>query len=124
VNSGGGFWADGNGSCDAVVVRNSAALGNAANSGWTRNVSGRTDLINFTSDRDCSSWKGSTVLTDSKVRSSDGCDGSIAGTGASITLNTSFLDHPRWRQEMCTDAGVTRGWCGTTKTLSEYLASF
>jgi uncharacterized protein YjdB len=124
VNSRGAYWAEGNGSCDGVIVRNTAALGNVSSGGWTRNVSGRTDLINFTSDRDCRSWEGTTELTNSSVRSSDGCNGSTSGAGASITLNTAFLDNPRWRQEMCTDAGVTRGWCATTKTLSEYLASF
>jgi uncharacterized protein YjdB len=124
VNSRGAYWAEGNGSCDGVVVRNSAAFGNVSSGGWTRNVAGRTDLINFSSDRDCRSWEGTTELTNSNVRASDGCNGSTSGAGASITLNTAFLDNPRWRQEMCTDAGVTRGWCGTTMTLSEYLASF
>lgn len=124
VNSRAAYYAEGNGSCDAVVVRNSAAFGNGSNGGWTRNVSGRTDLINFSSDRDCRSFKGTTVLTDSEVSGSDGCTGSTSGAGAAITLNTAFLDNPRWRQEMCTDAAVTRGWCGTNLPLSEYLASF
>jgi hypothetical protein len=129
VNSRAGFYAEGRGTCDSVVVRNSAVLASGSASGnrwgYNRNVSGKTNLVNFTSDGFCSAWDGSNVLTDSKVSGPiNGCTGPTDGAGASITLNTSFLDNPRWRREMCEEAGVTRGWCATTKTLSEYLQSF
>ena len=127
VNSVGAYWAGGNGACNNVVIRNSVARGNHSAYGlwaYVHNVVGTAQLVNFTSDGGCANYKGSTTLTDSKVGSEDGCTGSMNGVGASVTLNTTFLDDPRWRQEMCTDAGVTRGWCSTTKTLSEYLKSF
>jgi hypothetical protein len=129
VNSRAGFYAEGRGTCDGVVVRNSAALASGSGSGnrwgYNRNVGGKTDLVNFTTDGFCYAWDGSNVLTDSKVAGPvDGCTGPTNGAGASITFNTAFLDNPRWRREMCEEAGVTRGWCATSMTLSEYLKSF
>jgi hypothetical protein len=129
VGSRAAFYAEGNGTCDSVVVRNSAALGSGSGSGnrwgYNRNVGGKTNLIRFTTDGFCYAWDGTNVLSDSKVSGPiDGCTGPTNGAGASLTLNTAFLDNPRWRREMCDEAGVTRGWCGTSTSLSQYLLSF
>jgi hypothetical protein len=124
VNSAGGFWQDGMGAWNNVTIRNSAAL-NATTWGLKRNLIGTTTVVNFTTNTNCGVWTGSIQLSNSRIGgTNDGCSGGATGAGASLQLNTTFLDSPRWRQEMCTDAGVTRGWCGTTKTLSEYLKSF
>jgi Bacterial Ig-like domain (group 2) len=128
VNSRAGYYAEGRGSCDGVTVRNSAALASgSANNRWgyNRNVGGKTTLVNFTTDGFCSAWDGSNTLVDSKVDGQiNDCAGPTDGVGATITLNASFLDNPRWRREMCDEAGVTRGWCATNMKLSEYLESF
>jgi len=125
INSQGGFYADGNGTCADVTVRNSATIDGARGYGIIRNVGGTTTAENFTTNGNCGVWTGSLQLVDSHVEGSvSGCSGSTSGAGATIQLNASFLDSSRWRQEMCTDAGVTRGWCGTSMTLSEYLQDF
>ena len=124
VNSRGGFWADGMGTCDGVVIQNSAAF-RSGDWGLKRHVDGTTTAINLSTDTNCGGWKGTTALTDSRIGGvNDGCVGGTAGAGATIQLNTTFLDNPRWRQEMCTDAGVARGWCGTSQNLSTYLRSY
>ena len=124
VNSAGGFWADGLGTCDTVVVRNSAAF-QSTEWGVKRNVQGTTTVLKFTTDANCGAFKGTITLIDSKVGGvNSGCGGSTSGAGASVELNTPFLDNPRWRREMCDEAGVARGWCGTSLSLSAYLQSF
>jgi hypothetical protein len=124
VNSQRGFWADGLGTCNSQNIINSASYASDP-WGFTRNVQGTTTLTNFSTDGNCGGFKGNTTLVNSKVTGSNsGCSGGTNGAGATLALNTTFLNNPRWRQEMCTDAGVTRGWCGTALTLSEYLLSF
>jgi hypothetical protein len=107
------FYADGNGSCANVTLRDVYARA------YTRNVNGTTTVERGTFTDLCAAWDGSVQLVDSRVGGNQGCSGSTTGAGASITLNASFLDNPRWRREMCDS--VTRGWCGTDLTLSEYL---
>jgi hypothetical protein len=127
VNSNAGFYTEGMGTCNQVTIRNSVANDNDSPFGlwgYNRNVNGSTALINFTTDGFCNTFNGSSTLTDSQVAVLNGCTGSTNGAGATMTLNTAFLNNPRWRKEMCTDAGVTRGWCATTVSLSEYLSSF
>ncbi len=62
-----------------------------------------------------------------KGTASDGGD-----RGATIVyryLNGTLTNLPLWpwpneafiKQDMCTRAGVTRGWCGTNKTLTQYI---
>jgi hypothetical protein len=67
-------------------------------------------------------WTGTVLLVDSSVSGgNDGCSGSLAGTGGSPTLDADFLGWARWRRELCDLASVTRGWCGTSLSLLEYL---
>lgn len=117
-NQAGGFWYDGNGTVGNARVVNSAAYGVVW--GINRNVNGTTIATNFTTDAQCGNWKGSTQLVNSKIAGQSWCSGSTSGAGANIQLNTAFLNNPRWRTELC--AGVSRGWCGTSQTLSQYLS--
>lgn len=101
----GRFTSDGNGSHSLTII-DSVAKANTIGWGLTRNCGGTTTATRFDSDKAVAAWKGSINRT----------------TGANLTLNMNFLDDPRWKQEMCTDAGVTRGFCGTSLNLGSYVA--
>jgi len=102
----GAFYSDGNGSHN-VTITDSVAKGNSYGYGLTRNVGGTTTATRFDTDKGIGQW-----------------DGRISRTsGANLVLNFNFLNDPRWKQEMCTDAGVTRGFCGTSMYLGNYVAS-
>jgi hypothetical protein len=122
VASQGGFYADGNGSCGATSVTNSASYGTEW--GIRRNVGGTTTATSFTTDGSCGAFDGEVTLVDSNIQGQNsGCSGSTSGAGGMPALDVAFLDAPRWRKELCTDAGETRGWCSTPLSLSQYLAS-
>jgi hypothetical protein len=124
VNSAGGFWADGQGTCDTVIIRNSIAV-NSSEWGVKRNVQGTTTVIRFTTNANCGAFKGAITLIESAIGGlNSGCGGSTSGQGWTVQLDTTFLNSPRWRREMCDDAGVTRGWCATSLSLSDYLKTF
>ncbi len=121
VDSQGGFWADGLGTCSDVSVTDSATRG-LGDLGLIRNVLGTTTATRFSTDSGCGVWKGSINLIDSAVSGlNDGCGGSTSGAGSTPALDPEFLNRARWRTELCDEQGVTRGWCGTTQTLSQYL---
>jgi VCBS repeat-containing protein len=109
---GGGFWSGGNGKCDTLYTNNIGDL--------NFNLDGTTNIVNSTAST-CDSWSnGSVKLTASNI-SSGNCSGS--GTGATLNLNTSFLNDPRWRTEMCGGQSErTDGWCATQMTLSDYVS--
>lgn len=120
VDSQGGFFAEGNGSCGMTAISNSAAYGPLW--GVKRNVGGSITATNFSTDGNCGAFEGEITLVDSSIAGEiDGCTGATAGAGGTPSLDAAFLDSPRWRQEMCTDAGVSRGWCAAEVSLSEYL---
>lgn len=101
----GRFSSDGMGS-HSVTISDSVAKGNSINWGLTRNCSGTTTATRFDTDKTAEAWKGSLNRT----------------TGASLVLNGSFLNDGRWKKEMCTDAGVTRGVCATALSIGNYVA--
>jgi len=102
----GRFSSDGMGSHSLSVI-DSVAKGNTVGWGMSRNCSGTTTATRFDSDKLVEAWKGSINRT----------------TGANFVLNTTFLNDPRWKQEMCTDAGVTRGFCSGSTSLGTYVAN-
>lgn len=102
----GRFASDGAGSHN-VTISDSITKGNSLDWGMTRNVNGTTTATRFDTDKQVSSWKGSINRT----------------TGANFTLNSAFLNDSRWRQEMCVDAGVTRGFCAGSSLLGDYVAA-
>ena len=102
----GRFSSDGNGSHSLTIV-DSVAKANSIEWGLSRNCEGTTTATRFDSDKNVEAWKGSINRT----------------TGANLVLNMTFLNNPRWKQEMCTDAGVSRGFCGTSMNLGDYIAN-
>lgn len=102
----GRFVSDGNGSHNLTIV-DSVAKGNSFEWGLSRNVSGTTTATRFDSDKKMEAWKGTLSRT----------------AGAKVVLNSAFLNDTRWKREMCTDAGVSRGFCGTSQNLGDYVAS-
>jgi len=118
----GAYKYEGNGAVNSAAIVNSVAKGGPY--GLTRNVAGKTTATNVTlqgSISACAVWGGAVDLVNSSLQGINSCGGNGNGAGASLQLNTSFLDNPRWRQELCTAQGVTRGWCGTSLPLSTYL---
>lgn len=101
----GRFSSDGNGSHD-LTITNSVSKGNGYDWGLTRNCGGTTTATGFDTDAQIGAFKGGINRT----------------TGANLSLNTSFLNDARWKQEMCTDAGVTRGFCAAS-SLGSYVAT-
>lgn len=102
----GRFASDGGGSHD-LTITDSVAKGSSFDWGLSRNIQGTTVATRFDSDKKVEAWNGSISRT----------------TGANLVLNTSFLNNARWKQEMCTGAGVTRGFCGTSMNLGDYVAN-
>lgn len=102
----GRFSSDGNGSHSLTII-DSVSKGNSLQYGLTRNVSGTTTATRFDSDKEMSAWKGSLNRTG----------------GAKPALNMQFLNDARWKSEMCSAAGVTRGFCGSSQGLGDYVAS-
>ncbi len=102
----GSFSSEGNGSHNVNVV-DSVARGNADGWGLYRNVNGTTTATRFDSDKKVEAFKGSVNRT----------------SGANLTLNMAFLNDPRWKREMCTDAGVSRGFCGSGLGLGDYVSN-
>jgi hypothetical protein len=102
----GRFSSDGMGS-HSVTITDSVAKGNSFEWGLSRNVSGTTTATRFDSDKKVEAWKGSLNRT----------------AGAKVTLNSGFLNDARWKREMCSDAGVTRGFCASSQGLGDYVAS-
>jgi hypothetical protein len=102
----GRFSSDGMGS-HSVTITDSVAKGNTFEWGLSRNVSGTTTATRFDSDKKVEAWKGSLNRT----------------SGAKVVLNSSFLNSARWKSEMCSDAGVTRGFCAGSQALGDYVAS-
>jgi hypothetical protein len=88
-------------------VSDSVARGNGYQYGMTRNVQGTTTATRFDTDSSVSFWKGTINRT----------------SGANISLNEDFLGDPRWKQEMCAGAGVSRGFCGSTANLASYVGT-
>jgi hypothetical protein len=101
----GRFASEGLGSHN-VTITDSVARKNTASYGMTRNVNGTTTATRFDTDKTVGQFKGTVNRT----------------TGANISLNGAFLNDPRWKKEMCTDAGVTRGVCGTTEAIGAYVS--
>lgn len=101
----GRFSSDGMGS-HSVTISDSVAKGNSFEWGLSRNCSGTTTATRFDTDKKAEAWKGTLTRT----------------TGANLVLNGSFLNDSRWKMEMCTDAGVTRGVCATTLSIGNYVA--
>ncbi len=102
----GRFASDGGGSHN-LTITDSVAKGNSFDWGLSRSVQGTTSATRFDSDKKVESWNGSINRT----------------TGANLVLNTSFLNDARWKQEMCADAGVTRGFCSGSALLGDYVAT-
>lgn len=102
----GRFSSDGMGS-HSVTITDSVAKGNTFEWGYSRNVAGTTTATRFDSDKKMEAWKGSLNRT----------------AGAKVVLNSSFLNDARWKREMCTDAGVTRGFCAGSQGVGDYVAS-
>jgi hypothetical protein len=102
----GRFTSEGNGSHN-VTVSDSVARGNGIPYGMTRNVQGTTTATRFDADSTVTAFKGVINRT----------------TGANITLNEAFLNDPRWKQEMCAGAGVSRGFCGSAASLASYIGT-
>ena len=102
----GRFSSDGMGSHN-VTITDSVAKGNTISWGLSRNCGGTTTATRFDTDKLAEAWKGSLDRT----------------TGSNLVLNTSFLNDARWKQEMCTNAGVTRGFCSTSMNLGDYVAN-
>lgn len=102
----GRFSSDGMGS-HSVTITDSVAKGNSLGWGLSRNCQGTTTATRFDTDQKAEAWKGTLNRT----------------TGANLVLNMSFLNDARWKQEMCTNAGVTRGFCGTSMNLGNYVAN-
>jgi hypothetical protein len=102
----GRFASDGNGS-HSLTILDSVSKANSYSYGLTRNVAGTTTATRFDTDGQIGGFKGAINRT----------------SGANLTLNGSFLNDPRWKTEMCTQAGVTRGFCGTSMNLGDYIAN-
>lgn len=102
----GRFSSDGNGS-HSVTIQDSVSKGNSMEWGLTRNCSGTTTATRFDSDKKMEAFKGSLNRT----------------AGANLQLNYTFLNDARWTQEMCSGAGVTRGFCASGKKLGDYVAA-
>lgn len=102
----GRFASDGMGSHN-ITITDSIAKGNTIGWGLSRNCQGTTTATRFDTDKLVEAWKGSLNRT----------------TGSNLVLKTSFLNDARWKQEMCTGAGVTRGFCGTSMNLGDYVAN-
>jgi hypothetical protein len=102
----GRFTSDGNGSHSLTIV-DSVSKGNGLEWGLSRNVSGTTTATRFDSDKKMEAWKGTLNRT----------------PGANLVLSLGFLNDARWKKEMCTDAGVTRGFCGSSQKVGDYVAS-
>jgi hypothetical protein len=102
----GRFSSDGNGSHSLTIV-DSVAKGNTFEWGLTRNVSGTTTATRFDSDKKMEAFKGSLNRT----------------PGANLALNLAFLNDARWKRDLCTDAGVNRGFCATSEKIGDYVAS-
>ena len=102
----GRFASDGGGSHN-LTITDSVAKGSSFDWGLTRSIQGTTSATRFDSDKKVESWNGSINRT----------------TGANFVLNSTFLNDPRWKQEMCTDAGVTRGFCSGSALLGDYVAT-
>jgi hypothetical protein len=102
----GRFTSEGNGSHN-VTISDSVSRGNGYQYSMTRNVSGTTTATRFDGDSAVDAFKGTINRT----------------TGANITLNESFLSDPRWKQEMCAGAGVSRGFCGSAASLASYIGT-
>ncbi len=101
----GRFSSDGNGSHSVSIV-DSVSKGNTMAWGLSRNCSGTTTATRFDSDKKMEAFKGSLNRT----------------PGANLQLNYTFLNDARWTREMCADAGVTRGFCGSGRGLGDYVA--
>jgi hypothetical protein len=102
----GRFSSDGMGS-HSVTITDSVAKGNTFEWGLSRNCGGTTTATRFDSDKKMEAWDGSLNRTG----------------GANVVLNGSFLNDARWKREMCTDAGVTRGFCAGSQSIGDYVAS-
>jgi hypothetical protein len=101
----GRFSSEGNGS-HSVTIIDCVAKANGYSS-VSRNVNGTTTATRFDTDGSVDEWQGTINRT----------------SGANLALNTAFLNDPRWKQEMCSDAGVTRGFCNTSMNLGSYVAN-
>lgn len=102
----GRFSSDGMGSHNLTIV-DSVAKGSSFGWGLSRNCQGTTTATRFDTDKLAEAWKGTLNLT----------------KGANLVLNMNFLNDARWKQEMCTNVGVTRGFCGTSMNLGDYVAN-
>ena len=102
----GRFASDGNGSHDVSIV-DSVAKANGYKYGLTRNCGGTTTATRFETDSQIGEFDGRINRT----------------TGSNLVLNIAFLNDPRWKREMCSDAGVSRGLCATSMNLGSYVAN-
>jgi hypothetical protein len=102
----GSFGSDGQGSHNLTITDSVVKL-NTKTTGLSRNCGGTTTATRFDTDAQVAAWKGSISRT----------------TGANLSLNIAVLNDPRWKQEMCTDVSVTRGFCGTSMNLGSYVAN-
>jgi len=104
------FWVEGNGRCEPVFEN---VRGN-----FNFNIRGEVTLSN-SEGKSCNSWSGPVRKIDSMLET-----GNCASQGkvGALELNTSFLDDPRWRSEMCDRYSSRRdGWCARDLKLSDYL---
>jgi hypothetical protein len=102
----GRFASDGLGS-HSVTITDSVSKGNTFEWGLSRNCGGTTTATRFDSDKKTEAFKGTLNRT----------------AGAKVVLNSGFLNDARWKTEMCSDAGVTRGFCAGSQGLGDYVAS-
>jgi hypothetical protein len=102
----GRFASDGNGS-HSLTILDSVSKANSFEWGLTRNCSGTTTATRFDTDASIGPWKGAINRT----------------SGANLKLNGTFLNDPRWKTEMCSQSGVTRGFCGTSMNVGDYVSN-
>ena len=102
----GRFASDGWGSHSLTMLDN-VAKSNNYEWGLSRNCIGTTTATRFDTDASIGPWKGTINRT----------------SGANFKLNGAFLNDSRWKTEMCTQAGVTRGFCGTSMNVGAYVSN-
>ncbi|MGD8351294.1 MAG: hypothetical protein PVI79_18750 [Gammaproteobacteria bacterium] len=105
------FWVEGNGRCEPVFenVRGS----------FNFNIRGEVTVSN-SKGKSCNSWNGPVRKFNSMLETGNCASQGSVGT---LELNSSFLDDPRWRSEMCERYSDRRdGWCARDLKLSDYLS--
>jgi len=117
------FWGDGSGILNGAEFEDCIETGDTpygACIAWQPSNGGACSVTRMLSDDRCYVYGGSLVHTNSLIASGGtGCTGVINGDGANLTLNTDFLNDPRWATEMNTAPG--RGWYDSGLSLGAYV---